>query len=144
LLGDRGAAGVTTLLDYYGLPDDFPGMTTRPAKPRDRVAHVEAELARTLGSPQHFLPHVVLHEYEAWIYSAPTSCAWAFDDPKVPPQLEGIAKTAGGAELIDEGPQTAPSKRLLMAREARSVLKIAFVFEELAMDRTQTPPAICS
>ena len=30
LLGDTGAAAVTTIIDYYGLPDDFPGMATRP------------------------------------------------------------------------------------------------------------------
>lgn len=31
LLGSSGDALVTTMLDYYGLPEDFLGMTTRPS-----------------------------------------------------------------------------------------------------------------
>jgi hypothetical protein len=112
LVGDSGAAGVTTMLDYYALPDDFPGMSTRP--PGDayaRVTHVEQALAEAIDHPR-FDAHLVLHEYEAWIFSNPDACSWVFDDPRVPAQLVGIATTAGGAERIDDGPTTAPSKRL--------------------------------
>src|SRR5262245_51259335 len=47
LLGDTGASVVTTLLDYYALPMDFPGMTDRPARraARSGVEHVEAAWA---------------------------------------------------------------------------------------------------
>jgi hypothetical protein len=31
LLGDKGAAAVTTMIDYYALPDDFPGMSAFPS-----------------------------------------------------------------------------------------------------------------
>ncbi|MBX3273442.1 MAG: DUF4276 family protein [Sandaracinaceae bacterium] len=112
LLGDSSAVAVTTLLDYYGLPDDFPGIGSRPpGTPRERVAHVEAELARRIGD-RRFIPHLVLHEYEAWIYAEPARACWVFDDAAVAAQLEAIATTAGGPELVDEGPDTAPSKRL--------------------------------
>ena len=112
LVGDTGAAGVTTMLDYYALPEDFPGMSTRPAGDAyTRVAHVEKALAEAIDHPR-FDVHLVLHEYEAWIFSAPAACAWVFDDSKVPTQLAGIATAAGGAERIDEGPTSAPSKRL--------------------------------
>lgn len=113
LLGDSAAVGVTTILDYYGLPDDFPGMATRPAgAPAARVAHVEEALAA--GFPaRSFVPHLVLHEYEAWIFAAPAACAWVFDDPELPGKLAAIATANGGPERIDEGPATAPSKRLL-------------------------------
>src|SRR5262249_36273571 len=97
----------------YGLPDDFPGIKDRPAgDPYARVAHVETALASSLNAA-NFQPHLVLHEYEAWIFSAPLACAWVFDDPRVAGQLVGIAGTAGGAERIDDGPATAPSKRLI-------------------------------
>ena len=112
LLFDSGAAAVTTVLDYYALPNHFPGMSTRPAGDAySRVAHVEQALKAAIGHPR-FDAHLVLHEYEAWIFSDPTACAWVFEDPRVPMQLAGIAKTAGGPERIDEGPTTAPSKRL--------------------------------
>src|SRR5687767_10537560 len=50
LLGDRNAAAITTMLDYYGLPGDFPGMATRPAttNPYQRAAYVQTELARAV------------------------------------------------------------------------------------------------
>lgn len=112
LLGDTSAVAVTTMLDYYALPDDFPGMSSRPAGDAyARVAHVEQALTQAMGHPG-FDAHLVLHEYEAWVFSAPAACAWVFEDQTVPAQLTGIALTAGGAEKIDDGPTTAPSKRL--------------------------------
>src|SRR5690242_12813913 len=50
LLGDTNAVAVTTMLDYYGLPDDVPGMSTRPGGvPDAKVAHVEASIDATMG-----------------------------------------------------------------------------------------------
>lgn len=115
LLQDTGAAALTTMLDYYALPSDFPGMATRPAgDARARVEHVEAALAAVVDDAR-FLPHLVLHEYEAWIFSAPEECAWVFDDASVEAKLAEIAAACGGPERIDDGPATAPSKRLLDA-----------------------------
>ncbi|MBZ0118372.1 MAG: DUF4276 family protein, partial [Sandaracinaceae bacterium] len=113
LLHDTSATAVTTLIDYYGLPPDFPGMSGRPpGPPHGRVAHVEAALARVIADPR-FIPHLALHELEAWIYAAPSSAEWVFEAGGVASQLEGMAATAGGPELVDDGPTTAPSKRLL-------------------------------
>lgn len=112
LLGDSNAT-VTTMLDYYGLPEDFPGMETRPVgDPYARIEHVEEALRAELAAAS-FIPHLVLHEYEAWVFSSPEDCSWVFDDPTVASQLVGIVGTANGAERIDEGPATAPSKRLI-------------------------------
>src|ERR1043166_9321701 len=42
LLHDTNASVITTLLDYYALPADFPGMASRSlADARERVEHVE-------------------------------------------------------------------------------------------------------
>ena len=113
LLGDTSAVAVTTMLDYYGLPADFPGMVSRPSgSPIQRVAHVEAALDHRVDD-RRFLPHLVLHEFEAWLYTEPEAAQWVFDEgPQVAAQLREIAKAAGGAEEVDEGPATAPSKRL--------------------------------
>ena len=60
LLNGAGDALVTTLLDYYGLPPDFPGMTTRPAgSPAQRVTHVETAIHRHFDSSPGFLPFLV-------------------------------------------------------------------------------------
>jgi hypothetical protein len=40
------------MVDYYGLPTDFPGLGTRPpGTPAERVAHVEAAFARRMNDP---------------------------------------------------------------------------------------------
>jgi hypothetical protein len=60
LLADSDA-WVTTLLDFYGLPDDFPGVPELPSLPGsalDAVRHVEGALSVTLGSPARFVPFI--------------------------------------------------------------------------------------
>ncbi|HYM59599.1 MAG TPA: DUF4276 family protein, partial [Thermoanaerobaculia bacterium] len=72
LLNSSGGALVTTLLDYYGLPSDFPGMKTRPnGTPQQRVSHVEQAIRQHFGSPHHFIPFLALHEFEAWLFASP-------------------------------------------------------------------------
>jgi hypothetical protein len=113
LLHGAGESNVTTLLDYYGLPSDVPGMSSRPPLgPYERVAHVERAISSAIDDTR-FVPHVVLHEFEAWVYTAPMQCTWVFDREETPRAMEAIREQAGGPELIDDGNQTAPSKRLL-------------------------------
>jgi hypothetical protein len=58
LLNDRSAALITTIFDYYGLPDDFPGMSDIPNTPsRDRIKHLEMFFANDIGHKK-FLPYL--------------------------------------------------------------------------------------
>lgn len=53
LLGDTGAACVTTMFDYYGLPADFPGIDTLPpGSAHQRAEHLEASLEEAIGDPR--------------------------------------------------------------------------------------------
>ncbi len=117
LLGDTSAAGVTTLIDYYGLPQDFPGMDSRPLGDfHARVQHVESAFAKTIDHPR-FIPHLTLHELEAWVFVAPQKCSWVFPQKDMPRKLVEIRQGSGGAENINENPETAPSKRILRIAE---------------------------
>ena len=103
---------LTTMLDYYGFPSDGPGMRDRPAGDAyRRVAHVETAMRDAIANPC-FLPHLVLHETEAWVFAAAKPLAELTDDPRLAIDLLAIADQAGGPELVNEGPNTAPSKRL--------------------------------
>jgi hypothetical protein len=117
LLHDKGASVVTTLLDYYALPPEFPGMADRSAStPAGRVTHVEVAWAASVGDTR-FVPHLALHEFEAWVYSAP-SCleSWMFDDDAtIIAAIAAVASAHSTPEDIDEGAHTAPSKRLRSA-----------------------------
>lgn len=114
LLHDSNAAVITTLFDYYALPVDFPGMRDRPSgSARSRVEHVEASWCSRVGDPR-FVPHLVLHEFEAWVFADPPRLeAHTFDDDThVIQAIATIAARHASPEDIDDGPKTAPSKRL--------------------------------
>jgi len=114
LLHDGHASMITTVLDYYALPHDFPGMRDRPpGSPRSRVEHVEAAWAAAVGD-RRFVPHLTLHEFEAWVYADASRLEpYMFDDDAE--VIEAIAEIAAAhrtPEDIDDGPTTAPSRRL--------------------------------
>lgn len=115
LLGNKGASVVTTLLDYYALPTDFPGMADRPAQraTRSGVEHVEAAWATEVGD-RRFIPHIVLHELEAWVFADPSRLAPKMfnDDETAVAAITEIARKHSTPEDIDDGRDTAPSKRL--------------------------------
>jgi Domain of unknown function (DUF4276) len=117
LLHDTGASVITTLLDYYALPPEFPGMADRSARsPKDRFMHVEAAWAASVGDTR-FVPHLALHEFEAWVYAAPACLEpWMFDDDvTIIAAIAAVASVHSTPEDIDEGRETAPSKRLRSA-----------------------------
>lgn len=101
----------TTMVDVYALPDTFPGR--RPGGTAvDRARAVESAWAAAMNDPR-FLPYVQLHEFEALLFC---------DLDLLEKRLEGSAaglkalkrQVVGLApEDIDDGPTTAPSKRII-------------------------------
>lgn len=113
LLLESGGALVTTLLDYYGLPQDFPGMSTRPnAPPLVRVRHVEESIREELRSPKNFVPFLALHELEAWLFVSPDELPRALTQPIGREAFAAICTSVDTPEDINEGVTTAPSKRI--------------------------------
>lgn len=112
LLGDTSLDVLTTMIDFYGLPADTPGLgDVPPADPYARVEHVEAALAASIGDAR-FRPHLVLHETEAWVLAAGPAVARRASRPALAGELAAVVDGCGGPELVDDGPETAPSKRL--------------------------------
>jgi len=112
---------IGTLFDYYALPCDWPGLAAAKAqKGRQKAVTVENAmadaLAETMGpnfQRQRFIPYVQLHELEALLFVDPNLMAEAFEEPKLSSHFAGIvAEFANDCEMIDDGPQTAPSKRI--------------------------------
>ncbi|MFD0885186.1 DUF4276 family protein [Streptosporangium algeriense] len=105
---------VTTLIDYYGLPGDAPGMDDIPAgTPHTRVEHVERAIHRALDDNPRFIPNLVLHETETWVFAAAKELGELLGRPDVADALRKQAERAGGPELVNGGKETAPSKRVL-------------------------------
>lgn len=112
---DEGAY-VTTMFDLYALPQEFPGTEKAAAKtdPFEKVALLEEELFKAINFGTRFIPYIQLHEYEGLLFSD----AKAIDDTlklHCGSQLDKLLVEIGtkNPELINEGAETAPSKRLL-------------------------------
>lgn len=120
LLGDRHAY-VTTLLDYYGLPEDFPGLNVAVAQSlaQEKVTALQNSFAEAMGYPQRFIPFLALHEFEAWLFSAPEIVSKHFDRDDLLPALEAIVKACGEPETINHGRTTHPKARLQTLLDGR-------------------------
>jgi len=108
-----GEAIVSTIVDYYGLPADFPGMSTRPnGTPYERVAHVEAALKEYFQSPRNFIPYLSLHEFESLLFSSPAVLPETMTASGKADEFARICRAFPSPEEINENPDSAPSKRI--------------------------------
>lgn len=105
---------LTTMLDLYALPRSFPGRRDAdlPQEPRARAAFLERRLGESIGD-RRFLPHIQLHEFEALLLAEPERLRDHF--LKQDRDIRPLLACAADPELVDEGPRTAPSKRIIGA-----------------------------
>jgi len=108
-----GDAWVSTLLDFYGLPEDFPGLQEAlgVGAAHENVAALQARFAAEL-SHQRFIPFLALHEFEAWLFSAPDAVEAHFGKAHLADRLRTAVQDAGAPELINHGATTHPKARL--------------------------------
>ena len=115
LLRDSSTTVLTTLFDYYAFPADAPGMADRPnGSPYERVRHVETALAKAIRD-RRFLPNLVLHEIEAWVLADCRRLGEVMGDRAPAAELERVVQLESGPELVNDGTDTAPSKRIMRA-----------------------------
>ena len=107
------------MVDYYGLPNTWPGrVASTQASFHEKAAIVETELrediARALGggTPDRFIPFVVMHEYEGLLFSDPPGFAQAVGRPELAGDFQAIRNGFATPEEINDSPDTAPSKRV--------------------------------
>ena len=110
------SARFTSMIDVYRLPADFPrGDSKAEAKknPLENVRALEEAFARDIRNPR-FMPYLQLHEFQAILLSDPAKFSVRF--PNRPEKIEALRVECDrhpSPEHIDDGPQTAPSKRIL-------------------------------
>jgi hypothetical protein len=112
------SAWFTTMLDLYAIPTDYPQLDKARdlADPRQRVTFLEEVLQKEVESAgfRQFIAYLQLHEFEALIFAAPAQLDHEYleHDPQIA-NLIAIADREGDPELINDRPETAPSKRIL-------------------------------
>jgi hypothetical protein len=105
----------TTMIDLYGLYADFPGREAADNfrhEPYERVRRLEQAFAADIPDPR-FIPYLQLHEFEALLFADPSAFAYVYENcQKQLAALQEMVEKDGPPELINDGPQTAPSKRV--------------------------------
>jgi hypothetical protein len=106
----------TTMIDLYAIPTEFPGLADAEKlrhPPEKRVEALEQAFATDIGDFR-FVPYIQLHEYEAYLFSDVSWFAYFYDHhEKQIAALKAIADGHATPELIDDGPHSAPSKRII-------------------------------
>lgn len=104
----------TTMFDFYALPDDFPGYAEamRNSDPYERVGILEQKMAESVGDSR-FIPYIQLHEFEALLFADPKQLDWEYLEHDVPIGNLVTMVASQNPELINDGPVTTPSKRIL-------------------------------
>ena len=111
---------VTTMVDYYGLPQAWPGRNQAAQRPLpERAKSVEVELLadvhQRMGggfNPDRFVPYLMLHEFEAMLFSDCYRFAEAIGRSSLAADFQAIRDQFANPEEIDDSPRTAPSKRI--------------------------------
>ena len=113
----------TTMIDFYRLPQDFPGQSTdAPNLPKlARVSQLEAALQndmiqrlKALPVSRRFVPYIQVHEFEAILFSDPTAFLQAFPGNEIlVNRLASIRSQFGTPEDINDGAETSPSRRIM-------------------------------
>lgn len=107
----------STFIDLYGLNTDFPGhQTTKGLQPYQRIVEMERLLKEDLRF-RFFIPYIQLHEFEALLFADTVKMEdWLSLYNKLPTNcFSNIRNSVPDAnpELINNSPETAPSKRIL-------------------------------
>lgn len=111
LLFDSDARVITTFIDLYALPDNFPGYSEAKGVGSTRVVVLERAWTATIDD-RRFLPYFQVHEFEGLLFAAPDAFRWIYSDTVVE-QIEAIAMSFATPEDINDSPDTAPSKRII-------------------------------
>lgn len=109
----------TTMFDLYALPKEFPGYDEAHNIPDryKRVAALENAFAGAIASDR-FIPYIQLHEYEALVFCGlDYLCDMYKGTEKQIKQLNDELDRVGNPELVNDNPNTAPSKRIIKAIE---------------------------
>ena len=113
---------VSTMVDYYGMPPNWPGranVSESAAGGSQRAEEIEDSLLQDVCNEMdanfnsnRFIPYVMMHEFEAMLFSDCDSFGRAIGQPDLIGNFQAIRDRFRNPEDIDDSPDTAPSKRI--------------------------------
>lgn len=140
---------VTTMFDFYAMPDDWPGRVEAGRLPWDkRGAHVETciseSIAKTVGDTfdnRQLIPYVQVHEFEALLFADVAKMAESLVpvSPRHPVplgvRLKEILDHASQPEAINDSYETCPSRQITaLVRAYRKPLHGPIIAGRIGLD----------
>lgn len=113
----------TSMVDFYGMPAmgsrAWPGRMAAANMEQDHKGeHVGRQMLANLRTRLHggerFVPFVMVHEFETLLFSDCEAFAHALEMPGLAEPLLRVRGQFESPEHINDGPETAPSKRILV------------------------------
>lgn len=133
---------VTTFIDYYALPNNYPNWDEAHRNPdrNIRMNVLEAGMSEDIDeSLRHrFIPYIQLHEFEGLLFNDIRIFDENFRREEFTnyDELEQTIRLNENSEMINDGQTTAPSKRLLRLIDGYSkVVYGSCIAESIGMDR---------
>ncbi len=137
----------TTMVDYYGLPEAWPGRarskSRRGSEEKARCVEdaMQDDLSGQMGggfNSDRFVPFVVIHEFEALLFSDCAAFSHAISRSDLERKFRDIREQFATPEDIDDSPVNAPSKRIeaLEPRYQKPLLGVRAV-QEIGLARIQ-------
>ncbi|WP_127136004.1 DUF4276 family protein [Flagellimonas oceanensis] len=136
-------AVVTTLIDFYALPHDFPDFSDSLAiaQKSDRLDFLESAIQNEVELSQgrkfeNLIPYIQLHEFEALVFSSMEGFESLFENSEADfDELNSIFEEYPNPEDINDDPNTAPSKRLIKnIRGYDKVLHGSLLLDEITIE----------
>ena len=110
------------MVDYYGMPQRgeaaWPGRAGASAQlqyPNRIEESLSSDISNAMGgsfNPRRFIPYVMMHEFEAMLFSDCNGLARGVGDPANATAFQAIRDQFASPEDINDSQLTAPSKRI--------------------------------
>lgn len=126
----QGNVWITTFLDFFRLPNDFPAYDSDGRK----IDDIEKAIRQDIGSENVF-PYIQKYEFETLLFSSISGFELLLDDKDDLHQIENIIEEYPNVEDINGGAETAPSKRLLSIFNYDKTTDSDLILSELSIDR---------
>ncbi len=135
---------ITTMFDFYRLPNDFPGYdeSQKINSDYDRVMYLEKRLKEDIldKNPEvrsdYFIPYIQLHEFEALFFSDLQKMKSVYLSDRDQQAIDKLHYDTMDIlpEDVDGGDETAPSKRLMNAIRYKKGQAVTIPLKKIGVD----------
>jgi len=124
---------LTTMFDYYGMPDNTPGIQDISGNLYEKVTRIERAIEKDIDMPNLFF-NLIVHEFEGLLFTEISAFQDITDNATVT-RLQKIKDGFDSPEHINNSIDTAPSKRIeLLIPSYAKVLNGTIISERIGID----------